>query len=205
VPFDSVFCPEDPASSAHWNPLAGPDPVQAARAFAAALFPAAALPGASFYEQKAVWVITRVAPAMALTGHGIEAQASPAEPAAVDPSDPDADEHARVAALVAAGVSERRALPLARRHSQLTPQEILRLPLPSDPSTLGGPRTPRGLARKALSASWSASTNAPIGRSSYASAGRRGRPTAARWSRAAAPRIAVTATRWSRGSRQLAR
>jgi hypothetical protein len=73
VAFDRVFCPEDPAGSACWNPLGGPDPVRAAREFAAALFPEAAGAGANFYEARAVFAITRVAPAMALTGFGLQA------------------------------------------------------------------------------------------------------------------------------------
>jgi len=72
VGFDFVFCPEDPAASAGWNPLGGPDPVQAAREFAAALFPEATTAGANFYEARAVFAITRVAPAMALTGFGLQ-------------------------------------------------------------------------------------------------------------------------------------
>ena len=75
VRFDHVFCPEDPAASAHWNPLAGPDPVTAAAQFAAALFPEAVESGASFYEAKAVYAITKVAPAMAFTGFGVAAAA----------------------------------------------------------------------------------------------------------------------------------
>ena len=72
VAFDHVFCPEDPSGSARWNPLGGADPIQAARDFAAALFPEAAQAGANFYEARAVFAITRVAPAMALTGFGLD-------------------------------------------------------------------------------------------------------------------------------------
>ena len=75
VVFDFVFSPEDPGGSARWNPLGGPDPMQAAREFAAALFPEAAGASANFYEARAVFAITRVAPAMALTGFGLEAEA----------------------------------------------------------------------------------------------------------------------------------
>jgi hypothetical protein len=75
VRFDHVFCPEDPAASAYWNPLAGPDPVMAASQFAAALFPEAVESGANFYEAKAVYAITKVAPAMAFTGFGVAATA----------------------------------------------------------------------------------------------------------------------------------
>ena len=83
VHFDHVFCPEDPAGSAHWNPLAGPDPVMAASQFAAALFPEAVESGANFYEAKAVYAITKVAPAMAFTGFGVAAAESAAIPEAL--------------------------------------------------------------------------------------------------------------------------
>lgn len=72
VPFGAVFCPERPEESACWNPLAGDDPVQAANLLAAGLFPEAGsteAPGA-FYAARAVYAITRVAPAMAFTGYG---------------------------------------------------------------------------------------------------------------------------------------
>lgn len=72
VAFDHVFCPADPAGSACWNPLAGTDPVQAARDFAAALYPEAAQASANFYETRAVFAITRVAPALALTGYAAD-------------------------------------------------------------------------------------------------------------------------------------
>lgn len=74
VPFDAVFCPEFPDGSARWNPLSGADPVQAANLLAAGLFPEAGsvdAPGA-FYAARAVYAITRVAPAMAHTGYGTE-------------------------------------------------------------------------------------------------------------------------------------
>ncbi|MTD44876.1 type IV secretion system DNA-binding domain-containing protein [Conexibacter sp. W3-3-2] len=72
VTFDHVFYPEDPASSAHWNPLAGPDPFTAARSFADAIFPTAGLPGAVYYEVRGAFAIRTVAPAIAYTGLGLE-------------------------------------------------------------------------------------------------------------------------------------
>lgn len=71
VPFDHVFCPEDPAASARWNPLAGADPVRAAARFAAALYPEATQAD-QYYAQSAAFVIATVAPAIAYTGHGID-------------------------------------------------------------------------------------------------------------------------------------
>ncbi len=71
VAFDHVFCPEDPAASARWNPLAGADPVRAAARFAAALYPEVTQAD-QYYAQSAAFVITTVAPAMAYTGHGID-------------------------------------------------------------------------------------------------------------------------------------
>jgi len=71
VKFDAVFAPENPATSACWNPLAGPDPVAAAAAFAAALFPETAGAGANFYEHRGFYTVSRVAAAMSLTGVGV--------------------------------------------------------------------------------------------------------------------------------------
>lgn len=93
VRFDHVFCPEDPGSSARWNPLAGPDPTVAARSFADALFPAAALPDAVYYEVRGAFAIRAVAPAIAYTGHGLDAT-------------PTSSREAILAALVAHGISE---------------------------------------------------------------------------------------------------
>lgn len=70
VDFDHVFCPEDPATSAHWNPLSGTDPVAAAARFAAALYPEAKQPE-QYYAASASFVIKTVAPAMAFTGEGV--------------------------------------------------------------------------------------------------------------------------------------
>lgn len=104
VVFDHVFCPADPAGSACWNPLAGSDPVQAARDFAAALYPEAAQASANFYETRAVFAITRVAPALALTGY-----------AAGEGSMWNVDADQVVAALGGAGVDEAVAGDLVRR------------------------------------------------------------------------------------------
>ena len=74
VAFDHVFCPEDPAASARWNPLSGADPVRCAARFAAALYPEATQAD-QYYAQSAAFVIATVAPAMAYTGHGIDGAA----------------------------------------------------------------------------------------------------------------------------------
>ena len=99
IGFDHVFCPEDPDNSARWNPLAGDDPFAAAAQFAAALFPEAIEAGANFYEAKAVYAISKVVPAMAITGYGI------ARSAASDAVDLDTLEQT----LVAAGIEAERA------------------------------------------------------------------------------------------------
>jgi hypothetical protein len=104
IAFDHVFYPECPERSACWNPLAGPDPIEAAHLFAAALFPEAVsteAPG-SFYAARAVYAIARVAPAMAYTGFGTGAAPGGG---AVDP----------VQALVAVGVDAEQAALLAER------------------------------------------------------------------------------------------
>jgi hypothetical protein len=88
IAFDHVFCPEWPAESAHWNPLSGADPIEAARAFAAALYPQAADHAPNYYEQRAVFALTRVIPAMALTGYGAERPPAPASPQAFAPVTP---------------------------------------------------------------------------------------------------------------------
>lgn len=86
IAFDHVFYPERPSESACWNPLAGPDPIEAAGLFAAALFPEAAMPetNGSFYAARAVHAITRVAPAMAFTGHGTGLRPEPPRAALTD-------------------------------------------------------------------------------------------------------------------------
>lgn len=71
IKFDHVFCPDDPASSKRWNPLAGPDPGRAAASFAAALYPEAKEPN-QYYAATAVAVLCAVIPAMAYTGYGID-------------------------------------------------------------------------------------------------------------------------------------
>lgn len=83
VAFDHLFCPEDPARSARWNPLEGDDPIQAASLFAAALYPEASSAGANFYENRAVFAIRSVAPAIAFAGDH-------ARPATDGHADPDA-------------------------------------------------------------------------------------------------------------------
>lgn len=70
--FDHVFCPEDPDASARWNPLAGPDPVAAARSFADALYPEAGTPDGNYYEARAAFAIRTVCPAIALTGFEVD-------------------------------------------------------------------------------------------------------------------------------------
>lgn len=77
INFDFVFCPEDPAASSYWNPLAGPSAIEAASIFASALFPGASEDQANFYEARAVYAITKVAPAMAFTGYGVTAGERP--------------------------------------------------------------------------------------------------------------------------------
>ena len=77
INFDFVFCPEDPAASSYWNPLAGPSAIEAASIFASALFPGASEDQANFYEARAVYAITKVAPAMAFTGFGVTAGERP--------------------------------------------------------------------------------------------------------------------------------
>lgn len=103
IDFDHVFCPEDPAESAHWNPLAGDEPFTAAAQFAAALFPEALEPVANFYEAKAVYTITKVVPAMALTGFATDTSEPPEQTNGDDPEQP--LEHR----LRAAGLSAERA------------------------------------------------------------------------------------------------
>lgn len=111
VPFDGVFCPERPEESACWNPLAGGDPVQAANLLAAGLFPEAAVvdaPGA-FYAARAVYAITRVAPAMAYTGYG-----TPNEPEILERTDSDSV----FAELIERGVEQDTAAGLVRDHGK---------------------------------------------------------------------------------------
>lgn len=118
VAFDHVFCPADPAGSACWNPLSGSDPVQAAREFAAALYPEAAQASANFYETRAVFAITRVAPALALTGH-----------AASDGSMWNVDADEAVEALTDAGVEPAVSGDLVRRFgAERCMQQIAWLP-----------------------------------------------------------------------------
>lgn len=118
APFDHVFCPADPAASACWNPLGGADPVQAARDFAAALYPEATQASANFYETRAVFAITRIAPALALTGHD-----------AGDCSTWNVDADEAVDALSAAGVSRAVGADLVRRFgAERCMQQIAWLP-----------------------------------------------------------------------------
>jgi type IV secretory pathway TraG/TraD family ATPase VirD4 len=108
--FDAVFIPQEPDGSAHWNPLASPDPTQAAALFAAALFPEAARadsPG-SFYAARAVFAITKVAPAMAHTGLGTAKEPLPTTARTDAPS--------LLAELVAHGVEDSSARALVERH-----------------------------------------------------------------------------------------
>ena len=77
IDFDFVFCPEDPAASCYWNPLAGPGAIEAASIFGSALFPGASEDQANFYKARAVHAITKVAPAMAFTGYGVTAGERP--------------------------------------------------------------------------------------------------------------------------------
>lgn len=93
VTFDHVFWPENPAHSACWNPLAGPDPFAAARSFADAIFPTAGQPGAVYYEVRGAFAIRAVLPAIAYTGLGLQAP-------------PKTSEDEVRAALIAAGLSE---------------------------------------------------------------------------------------------------
>lgn len=94
--FDRVFCPEDPASSARWNPLAGPDPSLAASGFADALFPAASLPNPVYYEVRGAYAVRVVAPAIAYAGYHVR-------------SPPRMSAEQVHAALVAHGISAKKA------------------------------------------------------------------------------------------------
>jgi hypothetical protein len=114
VPFDHVFCPAYPDESARWNPLAGPDPIASAESFASALYPETTAAGANFYEQRAVFAITRVATAIALTGHGLVA-------ATAAPRDRDLLKRE----LVAAGIEPRDAERLARDRRDAVARQLL--------------------------------------------------------------------------------
>lgn len=69
IEFDHLFTPESPNTSARWNPLAGPDPIAAARSFTDAIFPTASQPDAVYYEVRGAFAIRAVAPAIAYTGY----------------------------------------------------------------------------------------------------------------------------------------
>jgi len=76
IKFDHLFTPDSPNTSARWNPLAGPDPIAAARSFADALFPTASQPDAVYYEVRGAFAIRAVAPAIAYTGHCLDKPAA---------------------------------------------------------------------------------------------------------------------------------
>jgi TraM recognition site of TraD and TraG/Type IV secretion-system coupling protein DNA-binding domain len=118
INFDFVFCPEDPAASSYWNPLAGPNPVEAASIFASALFPGASEDQANFYEARAVYAITKVAPAMAFTGHGVTAGERPLPEALTI----DNDELLR--RLLAEGVDQKTAQPLVKRRADRARRQL---------------------------------------------------------------------------------
>jgi hypothetical protein len=118
INFDFVFCPEDPAASSYWNPLAGPNPIEAASIFASALFPGASEDQANFYEARAVYAITKVAPAMAFTGHGVSAGERPLPEALTI----DNDELLR--RLLAAGLDPKAAQPHIKRRSDRARRQL---------------------------------------------------------------------------------
>jgi TraM recognition site of TraD and TraG/Type IV secretion-system coupling protein DNA-binding domain len=118
IKFDFVFCPEDPAASSYWNPLAGPNAIEAASIFASALFPGASEDQANFYEARAVYAITKVAPAMALTGFGVTAGERPLPEAFT------IDDEELVRRLVRAGVAAKDAPTLADRRGDRARRQL---------------------------------------------------------------------------------
>jgi len=123
VEFEHVFCPQDPARSARWNPLGGPDPTAAAARFAAALYPEAGQ-AEQYYAASAAFVIKTVAPAMAYTGHGITKLSSVRA------------HEVLVAELVGHGVSEELADGLARNGAE-TERQLHLLPYRGDTDPQG--------------------------------------------------------------------
>ncbi|MDX6648283.1 MAG: Type secretory system Conjugative transfer [Solirubrobacteraceae bacterium] len=123
--FDHVFCPDWPQVSARWNPLAGTDPFEAARAFAAALYPDAADQDSNYYEQRAVFALTRVLPAMVLTGWGAATR-------------PDPDAAQLLVRLVALGVASDTARRLVEHSTATVVRQLSWLPYRRhrDPDTL---------------------------------------------------------------------
>ncbi len=118
VSFDHLFCPEDPAASSYWNPLAGAGAIESASIFASALFPGAADAGANFYEARAVHAINKVAPAMAFTGYGVTAGERPLPEALT------IGEEELLRRLIAAGIDSGVAHGLVKRRSDEARQQL---------------------------------------------------------------------------------